>query len=191
MSAERSLLRIFQQEDINFLLTNRIPRLALTRFMGWFSKLENPLVRRVSIFLWRSFCDVDLTDSADSRFGSLHAAFVRRLRPGARPFDPDPSVLASPCDAIVGAFGRIEQRQALQIKGFAYDLADLLADRAEAEDFSDGWYLTLRLTAGMYHRFHAPHDLTVEQVRYISGDTWNVNPIALIPKIECAWAGRA
>jgi len=31
----------------------------------------------------------------------------------------------------------------------------------------------------MYHRFHAPYDLTVEQVRYISGDTWNVNPIAL------------
>jgi phosphatidylserine decarboxylase len=31
----------------------------------------------------------------------------------------------------------------------------------------------------MYHRFHAPHDCSVEQVTYISGDTWNVNPIAL------------
>ena len=31
----------------------------------------------------------------------------------------------------------------------------------------------------MYHRFHAPHDGTVEHVTYISGDTWNVNPIAL------------
>ena len=31
----------------------------------------------------------------------------------------------------------------------------------------------------MYHRFHAPHDCTVESVTYISGDTWNVNPIAL------------
>ncbi len=31
----------------------------------------------------------------------------------------------------------------------------------------------------MYHRFHAPHDCTVEQLRYLSGDTWNVNPIAL------------
>ena len=41
---------------------------------------------------------------------------------------------------------------------------------------SGGWYVTLRLTAGMYHRFHAPHDLTAERLRYISGDTWNVNP---------------
>jgi phosphatidylserine decarboxylase len=31
----------------------------------------------------------------------------------------------------------------------------------------------------MYHRFHAPHDGRVEKVTYISGDTWNVNPIAL------------
>jgi phosphatidylserine decarboxylase len=31
----------------------------------------------------------------------------------------------------------------------------------------------------MYHRFHAPYDCRVEQVTYVSGDTWNVNPIAL------------
>ena len=39
--------------------------------------------------------------------------------------------------------------------------------------------MTLRLTSSMYHRFHAPCDCRVEQVNYISGDTWNVNPIAL------------
>jgi phosphatidylserine decarboxylase len=37
----------------------------------------------------------------------------------------------------------------------------------------------LRLTSSMYHRFHAPHDGRIEQVTFISGDTWNVNPIAL------------
>ena len=31
----------------------------------------------------------------------------------------------------------------------------------------------------MYHRFHAPADCRIEQVNFISGDTWNVNPIAL------------
>ncbi|HEY3784040.1 MAG TPA: phosphatidylserine decarboxylase [Steroidobacteraceae bacterium] len=47
--------------------------------------------------------------------------------------------------------------------------------------------MTLRLTSSMYHRFHAPHDCTVEQVTYISGDTWNVNPIALqrIERLFC------
>jgi phosphatidylserine decarboxylase len=31
----------------------------------------------------------------------------------------------------------------------------------------------------MYHRFHAPCDGRIRRVKYISGDTWNVNPIAL------------
>jgi phosphatidylserine decarboxylase len=31
----------------------------------------------------------------------------------------------------------------------------------------------------MYHRFHAPHDCRVEQVRHIAGDAWNVNPPTL------------
>ena len=39
------LRSVLQQEDLNFLLTNRIPRRLLTRFMGWFSQIEQPLVR--------------------------------------------------------------------------------------------------------------------------------------------------
>jgi phosphatidylserine decarboxylase len=172
-------MRVAAQEDLNFLLTNRIPRHALTRFMGWFSKREEPVVRATSIALWRLFCDVDLTDAAEKRFTSLHAAFIRRLREGARPIERDPAVIVSPSDGIVGALGRIEDGQVYQIKGFPYGIADLLGDPAAAAQWREGWYVTLRLTAGMYHRFHAPHDLTVEQVRYIAGDTWNVNPIAL------------
>ncbi len=187
MSLRKSIRRVFQAEELNFLLTNRIPRHACTRFMGWFSKLENPLVARLSIALWRFFCDVDLTDSRETRFASLHAAFVRAIRPGARPVDADPAVLTAPSDAIVGAFGRIENGMALQIKGMAYSVADLLGDDAVAAQWEGGWYVTLRLTAGMYHRFHAPHDMIVEKVRYISGDTWNVNPPTLkrIERLYC------
>jgi phosphatidylserine decarboxylase len=39
--------------------------------------------------------------------------------------------------------------------------------------------VTLRLTSAMYHRFHAPDALRLEHVTHFSGDTWNVNPIAL------------
>jgi phosphatidylserine decarboxylase len=171
--------RLVANEDLNFLLTNRLPRRLATDFIGWFSKIENPLVARASIALWRLFSDVDLADAAESRFPSMHACFTRTLRPGARPFPADAAVIASPCDAILGACGRIEGDTAHQIKGAPYRLSELLADWGEAEPFGGGTYVTLRLTAGMYHHFHAPHDLTVDQVTYISGDCWNVNPIAL------------
>jgi phosphatidylserine decarboxylase len=171
--------RLLLQEDLNFLLTNRIPRIAATRFMGWFSRIENPWLCRLSIAVWRLFTDLDLSEAKKQHFSSLHDCFTRELKPGSRHFDADPAVLASPCDAIVGACGHVKGGQAFQAKGYPYRIDELLGDAAEAERYRHGTYVTLRLTSSMYHRFHAPSDCTVEQVDYISGDTWNVNPIAL------------
>jgi phosphatidylserine decarboxylase len=171
--------RLLQQEDLNFLLTNRVPRIALTRLMGWFSHLRIPWLARASIAVWRLFTDLDLSDAREQRFASLHECFTRALVDGARPVDARPAVLASPCDAIVGACGRVEQGQPFQAKGFPYRLEDLFGPTQDTTPFRDGLYVTMRLTSAMYHRFHAPHDCEVEHVTYLSGDTWNVNPIAL------------
>ena len=176
-----------QQEDLNFLLTNRIPRAAITRFMGWFSKIEQPLIRDMSIRCWRLFSDLDLSEARKTSFKSLHDCFTRELRPGLRPPDLDPSVVVSPCDAIIGAFGPIQDGKLFQIKGAPYSLLDLLGDPALVEKHRNGRFITLRLTSSMYHRFHAPHDCRIEQVTLIHGDTWNVNPIALkrIERLFC------
>jgi phosphatidylserine decarboxylase len=177
---EKSLLsRIVQQEDINFLLTNRIPRSLLTRFMGWLSRIEQPWVCKGGIALWRLFSDLDLSEAKKTHFTSLHDCFTRELKEGARPIDPDPRNLVSPCDALVGACGVVQQGSVLQAKGFPYPLMDLLGDAELVRYYLGGQYATLRLTSSMYHRFHAPADCRVQQVNYISGDTWNVNPIAL------------
>jgi phosphatidylserine decarboxylase len=180
--------KLLLQEDLNFLLTNRIPRIAATRFMGWFSQIRHPLVARASIGIWRLFADLDLRDAQQARFASLHECFTRALKPGARTVDMDEAVLASPSDAIVGACGAIEGTQVIQAKGFPYELAELLGGNAAlAERYRDGCYATLRLTSTMYHRFHAPCDARLTHCTYISGDTWNVNPIALkrVEKLFC------
>jgi phosphatidylserine decarboxylase len=178
--ARPPLARFFLQEDLNFLLTNRLPRRQATLLMGWFSRIESPTLARFSIAVWRLFADdLRLDEAKRTDFRSLHECFVRELRPGARSIDPDPAVLVSPCDAVVGAFGRIEGNRVYQAKGFPYTLVDLLGDGDLAERHRDGLFVTLRLKANMYHRFHAPADARIERVRYLSGDTWNVNPIAL------------
>ena len=169
---------VLGQEDLNFLLTNRIPRQLATRLMGRWSRIEQPLVRNLSIGAWQLFADLGLHEAKKDRFTSLHDCFIRELCEGARPVDPDPAILTSPCDAIVGASGRVEGTRVWQAKGFPYTLADLLGESG-GEACRDGCYVTLRITASMYHRFHAPHDCRVERVTYFSGDTWNVNPIAL------------
>jgi phosphatidylserine decarboxylase len=183
--------RLFQQEDLNFLLTNRVPRIALTHLIGWFSKIEIPWVTRASIAVWKAFSDLDLSEARKTTFTSLHDCFIRELKPDLRPIDTDPQVLSSPCDAIVGACGAVQGVSVFQAKGFPYTLPDLLgnddAAAATAERYRGGCYVTLRLTSGMYHRFHAPHDCRVDHVSYISGDTWNVNPIALkrVERLYC------
>ena len=180
MKTARSFFeRLLLQEDLNFLLTNRVPRIALTRWMGWFSKIRSPALTRLSIASWRLFTQLDLSDSKHQRFDSLHDCFTRELKPGARTVETDPALLASPCDAIVGATGRVHAGSVLQAKGMPYRLADLFGNAARAAPFEGGSYITLRLTSSMYHRFHAPHDGRIEHVSYLAGDTFNVNPIAL------------
>jgi phosphatidylserine decarboxylase len=173
------LARIVQQEDINFLLTNRIPRRFLTQLMGRLSRIENDWFCALGIAVWKLFTDLDLSEAKQTKFESLHACFTRELKAGARPVDMDTACLTSPSDGILGASGTVTDGMVLQAKGFPYALIDLLGDSELARYYDGGRFATLRLTSSMYHRFHAPYDCRVERVDYVSGDTWNVNPIAL------------
>ncbi len=187
MSVRSWIATISQHGGLNFTLTNRIPRRLATRFVGWFSRIEQPLVRDLSIGIWRLFCDLDLREAKKQRFTSLRDCFVRELREGARPLDPDLATIVSPCDGIVGACGTVRDGELLQVKGSTYPLAELLGDGRLAESYRDGSYVTLRLTAGMYHRFHAPQNCRVNAVTHLWGDVWNVNPptLARVDKLFC------
>lgn len=184
----RILRSVTQLESVNFAITNRIPRQLATRFMGWYSRIESPALTRLSIAVWQVFGgSLNLEESRQKEFRSLQECFTRELKPGARTIDQRDEVVISPCDAIVGAFGRINGTVVMQIKGSAYKLEDLIPDVTSHYRFRNGWYVTLRLRSNMYHRFHAPVDCEVRQITYISGDVWNVNPIALrrVEKLFC------
>jgi phosphatidylserine decarboxylase len=187
MTVRSLLARATRHEKLNFLLTNRIPRRWLTLAVGRLSRIRQPWVRDLSIAIWRLFSDLDLTEARKTHFDSLHDCFTRELKEGARPVAMDPAKLTSPCDGIIGAAGKVVDGMVLQAKGFPYSVQDLLGDAELAATYANGSYVTIRLTSTMYHRFHAPHDCRVKQVTYISGDTWNVNPIALkrIERLFC------
>lgn len=180
MTPDRPTSRLSAAERINFLLTNRLPRRWLTLFMGRFSKIENPLIRWLSMSIWQLFADdLRLFEARKSRFNSMHACFTRALRDDARPICESEDILVSPCDAVIGQFGDVRGTEVVQAKGFPYTLDDLFAGSGYAESFRDGRFVTLRLKSSMYHRFHAPFAGSVDEATYISGDVWNVNPVAL------------
>ena len=135
--------QLLLQEDLNFLLTNRVPRQAITQLMGRFSKIRNPWICRLSIAIWRLFTDLDLSEAKKKSFDSLHDCFTRELVDGARSLDDNPRVLSSPCDGIVGASGSVRSGEIYQSKGFPYRIEDLFGDPAQAAAFMNGTYVTL------------------------------------------------
>ena len=179
--------KFFNSEDINFLLTNRIPRIALTHLMGRMSQIRNPLFTKMAIWVWKRFTNLELEDTQSSGFESIHDCFIRALKPGTRPIDTRANLITSPCDGIIGEFGSIVDGQLFQAKGFGYTLKDLLGEDSLNHQWQNGTFVTIRITSAMYHRFHAPFPGQIKRMRYFSGDTWNVNPIALkrVEKLFC------
>ena len=172
--------RLTQQEDVNFLFSNRIPRRFVTRFMGWWSRIEHPWVCNGSIALWRLFSELDLSEAKTTHFKSLHDCFTRELKPGARPVDMNPDASGQ---SLRWTGRRVRHHRAgaccCRPRALITRCRSCLRTPQLAQYYEGGQYATLRLTSSMYHRFHAPADCRVEQVNYISGDAWNVNPIAL------------
>ncbi len=168
------------------MLTNRIPRLFSSWLMGKVSKIKHPWFAQPALWLWRQFADLNLHEAQKQQFNSIHDCFTRALKQGMRPVATS-ALGTSPCDGILGAHGLVEDGSLLQVKGFPYAIEELLVDPVLAMKFHGYRYLTIRITASMYHRMHSPIDGVVEQVDYIHGDTWNVNPVALkrVEKLFC------
>ncbi len=66
----------------------------MTQFIGWFSQIEQPPIRDLSIAIWRLFADLDLAEAKKAQFSSLHDCLIRELKDGARAIDGRPDVLA-------------------------------------------------------------------------------------------------
>ena len=155
--------------------------LAHARSWAGSARIEQPLVRaRRPSASGRLFSDLDLSEAKKSQFTSLQDCFTRELKDGARPIDDDPATLVSPCDAIVGACGTVDQGTVLQAKGFPY-----AADRSARRCRARAAYTKAAHTSRCESRRRCITASTrrticeVEHVTYISGDTWNVYPIAL------------
>ena len=81
--------------------------------------------------------------------------FVRPLKEGARPIDPDASLLALPADGAISQLGRIAGDQIFQPKATPTPQALLAGNDDLAEKFVDGEFVTTYLAPRDYHRAHA------------------------------------
>ncbi len=118
-------------------------------------------------------------------YQTLNRLFTRELKE-PRAIDSNPKSVISPCDALITDFGTIENGQAYQIKGMAYDTANLLGEYYldEVKSLEGGEYANFYLSPRDYHRYHIPMDLSVETLTHIPGKLFPVNMPLLKGKLN-------
>ena len=159
------------------------PKRAYTKLVGWLSdrkvptRFRAPLYRRLSVRF-----GIDLTEAAEQRldaYQTFNEVFTRRLHGAARPVDPRPDAVVSPCDGVLVEHGVISRGRMVQAKGRDYTLEALLCDPAEAERFEGGTYATIYLCPADYHRVHSPVTGVISSARHVPGALFPVNPPAV------------
>ena len=142
----------------------------------------------------------DALEAEPRRYPSFNAFFTRSLRPQARPIDPDPLRVVSPCDGTLSLASALQANQLLQAKGRRYSLEGLLGEDAVwAPRLRGGLYATLYLAPFNYHRVHMPLAGRLQAAWHIPGRLFSVNAatVARVPRlfarnerIVCAFDGE-
>jgi len=110
-------------------------------------------------------------------FSSFNAFFTRQLRTGVRPLAEGEKVLTSPVDGVISQLGDIHNNQIVQAKGREYSVLELLGgDEDLAKQFEQGQFATIYLSPRDYHRIHMPLAGKLQQMTYIPGKLFSVNP---------------
>jgi phosphatidylserine decarboxylase len=153
--------------------------------------MSRPATRdKILPFIEKFHVDVSEFAQPPESFTSFNDFFVRKLKPGARPLDPDPNAVVFGADGRHLGFPDASQAEGVFVKGQKWDMAALLGDAELARTYARGTLVLSRLCPVDYHRFHFPADGTPGVPRLINGSLWSVNPIALRRKLAYLWENK-
>jgi phosphatidylserine decarboxylase len=163
-----------------------IPQHFLSRLVYHVTRSRAAAIKNALIKSFMRGFHPDMSETAQPdplSYASFNEFFTRALRPGARPVDPDSSMLVSPVDGAISQIGRLDGSQIPQAKGHSYSLEALLGSgdtRTQpdwASTFVGGSFATLYLAPFNYHRIHMPLAGTLRAAWYVPGKLFSVNAV--------------
>ncbi|CAN6302655.1 unnamed protein product [Urochloa humidicola] len=119
-----------------------LPLRSMSRFWGSLMEVDIPVLMRPTIYkAWARAFHSDLQEVALplEEYPSLQEFFIRSLKEGARPIDPDPNCLVSPVDGKVLRLGKLRGPGTMieQVKGFSYPVSSLLGTSSSLHDATE------------------------------------------------------
>ncbi|MFT6926905.1 MAG: phosphatidylserine decarboxylase [Psychromonas sp.] len=158
-----------------------LPKKLLSRLLG---KLAAAQAGKLTTFLIKKFIkkfNVDMSEAKYSdpdHFTTFNDFFTRELKQDARQIIIGEDNLALPVDGCISQMGDIKEGRIFQAKGHDFSLRELLGGRDDvAAPFDNGLFSTIYLAPKDYHRIHMPITGKLEQMIFIPGDLFSVNPL--------------
>ena len=180
---DKALRWTYETLSGRLMLAAFIKRAIFSRWYGWRMDLANSR-EKVLPFIEKFELDPDEFECAPEEFRTFNEFFYRKLKPEARPIEPDPNVAVFPADGRHLCIPDLSENDGLFVKGEMLNLATLLADDELTQQFHNGSLLLSRLCPVDYHRFHFPVAGVPGESRLINGPLYSVNPIALCRNIQ-------
>jgi len=160
-----------------------VKRAVFSHLYGW--SMDRPATRqKIAPFIKEYELDASEFVCDVKDFANFNEFFSRKLRPEARPINPDSNTVVFPADGRHLCVPDLSRCEGLFVKGEMFDLKTLLDNNLLAEQYSEGSLLLSRLCPVDYHRFHFPAAGVPGSARLINGPLYSVNPIALCQNIS-------
>jgi phosphatidylserine decarboxylase len=87
-------------------------------------------------------------------------------------------------DSRVVTYESVPEMKKLWIKGYDFNITNLVMDSQLGPKFADGPVASFRLSPQDYHRYHSPVFGTIKQFRSMPGDYYQVDPVALSSGVD-------
>lgn len=119
------------QPDFKASVLRLLPLRSISRCWGYLTSVEIPVWLRPHVYrAWARAFHSNLEEAALplNEYANLREFFVRALKEGCRPIEPDPQCLVSPVDGTILRFGELKGPGVMieQVKGFSYSVSSLL-----------------------------------------------------------------
>ncbi len=155
-----------------------LPKQSLTILAGLLANVKAPAVKDYLIQNFIKKYGLNMQEALQedpTRFVNFNDFFIRHLKSECRPLSS--AEIVSPVDGSISEIGSIHQGTLLQAKGRYYSVHELLACEQDiSAQFSQGRFATLYLSPKDYHRIHMPLDACVQQMIYVPGKLFSVQP---------------
>jgi len=172
-----------------------LPQKLLAYLAKLVSNCSNFYLKNILIKKFIEAFDINLNEAIIKKpeeFQTFNDFFTRRLEPNARKLNLNNSKILSPIDGFIQQSGSLSNSR-VYAKNYNYDLEALLGinllkklklENAPeyksyvelAEYFKDGDFINLYLSPKDYHRVHMPISGELQDMMYIPGKLYSVNP---------------